>query len=661
MAQQNLILCIDIGGDSIKAAEFSYVPGQSLNLERFAYTEYDTSSENAGQEDASEDVVLKTLTDVIKTNGFTARDVYISLSGKNAFVRFVKIPAMTKDEEKIQEIISYEAKQAIPFSSDEVVWDSQLLQPTADSDGSEIDAMIVIVKKQEVSRISELVEKLGKRIALIEVAGTSCYNSARANNVGASECQMILDIGGRCSTLIFIDGSRFFVRTIPIAGDAITQQIAKEFNISYADAEEMKRKHGYVSLGGAYEEAESEVASAVSKIVRNVMTRLHGEINRSINVYRATQKGRKPEKLFLAGGSSILPYTPRFFSEKLRVPVEYLNPFQVVGIGPAVDQQVLSEVAHLYAETIGLALRRIGTSPVEISLIPDYVRKQNEFRSKRPFFLASAIVVLLYFGISLWTMSQQADNIAEKAEGFSNYVMKLEAIQKRVKDANGKLSVANGTFGDAVELMKKRNTLISFYSVIKSCIPDNVWLTEFSISSAPSNQIKTAMAATNATENLDEAQKNAAGGQLSMDMPDDGNPLPNGNSSEPADTSLRWVNMVAYIICDKNDSDSLLFDRDAAISKITSKMNEYRGIFKASDNDLMIVSNVDNDICDHLNIRRILLAVELTNPIDSAEFEEELLNIFAPAVPEKDSAKDTSDSEDDDAEEAEAEEEEEEE
>lgn len=661
MAQQNLILCIDIGGDSIKAAEFSYVPGQSLNLERFAYTEYDTSSETAGQEDASEDVVLKTLTDVIKTNGFTARDVYISLSGKNAFVRFVKIPAMTKDEEKIQEIISYEAKQAIPFSSDEVVWDSQLLQPTADSDGSEIDAMIVIVKKQEVSRISELVEKLGKRIALIEVAGTSCYNSARANNVGASECQMILDIGGRCSTLIFIDGSRFFVRTIPIAGDAITQQIAKEFNISYADAEEMKRKHGYVSLGGAYEEADSEVASAVSKIVRNVMTRLHGEINRSINVYRATQKGRKPEKLFLAGGSSILPYTPRFFSEKLRIPVEYLNPFQVVGIGPAVDQQVLSEVAHLYAETIGLALRRIGTSPVEISLIPDYVRKQNEFRSKRPFFLASAIVVLLYFGISLWTMSQQADNIAEKAEGFSNYVMKLEAIQKRVKDANGKLSVANGTFGDAVELLKKRNTLISFYSVIKSCIPDNVWLTEFSISSAPSNQIKTAMAATNATENLDEAQKNAAGGQLSMDMPDDGNPLPNGNSSEPADTSLRWVNMVAYIICDKNDSDSLLFDRDAAISKITSKMNEYRGIFKASDNDLMIVSNVDNDICDHLNIRRILLAVELTNPIDSAEFEEELLNIFAPAVPEKDSAKDTSDSEDDDAEEAEAEEEEEEE
>ena len=625
MAQQNLILCIDIGGDSIKAAEFSYVPGQSLNLERFAYTEYEFSSD-----EPPEDVILKTLADVIKTNGFSARDVYVSISGKNAFVRFVKIPAMTTDKDKIQEIISYEAQQAIPFSSDEVVWDSQLLQPTADADGSEIDAMIVIVKKQEVSRISELVEKLGKRIALIEVAGTSCYNSARANNVGANECQMILDIGGRCSTLIFIDGSRFFVRTIPIAGDTITQQIAKEFNISYADAEEMKRKHGYVSLGGAYEESDSEVASAVSKIVRNVMTRLHGEINRSINVYRATQKGRKPEKLFLAGGTSILPYAPRFFSEKLRIPVEYLNPFQVVGIGPAVDQQVLSEVAHLFAETIGLALRRIGTSPIEISLIPDYVRKQNEFRSKRPFFFASAAVVLLFFGITLWTMSQQADNIAAENDKFSTYVMQREAIQKRVKDANSKLAIANSAFGDAVDLLKKRNNLIAFYSLIKTCIPDNVWLTDFSISNAPSSQIKSATAAANAADNPETAQNNA-GGQLTMDMPGEENPDPTQQNAEGASNALTWINMVAYVICDK--SDTRLNDRSAAINNITSKMNsDYKSIFKAGDADIKIVYDEGRDICDNLTICKFLLAVELKEPVDSPEFEQLLAKKFSPVA-----------------------------
>ena len=653
MAQQNLILCIDVGGDSIKAAEFSYVPGQSLTLERFAYTEYEFSSD-----EPPEDVILKTLSDVIKTNGFSAREVYISLSGKNAFVRFVKIPAMTTDKSKIQEIISYEAQQAIPFSSDEVVWDSQLLQPMADSDGSEIDAMIVIVKKQEVSRISELVEKLGKRIALIEVAGTSCYNSARANNVGANECQMILDIGGRCSTLVFLDGSRFFVRTIPIAGDAITQQIAKEFNISYADAEEMKRKHGYVSLGGAYEESDSEVASAVSKIVRNVMTRLHGEINRSINVYRATQKGRKPEKLFLAGGTSILPYAPRFFSEKLRIPVEYLNPFQVVGVGAAVDQQVLSEVAHLYAETIGLALRRIGTSPVEISLIPDYVRKQNEFRSKRPFFLASAVAVLLYLLITLWAYSQQADNIAGKSEEFSRYVAKQEAIQKRVKDANSKLTLANGDFGDAVELLKKRNNYIAFYTLIRQCIPENVWLSDFQISSSP--KVKE-------DKSVDTKTTKTGGGQLSMNMPDDGEETKK-SSADKTGGAQNWINMDVYVICEKNDSNFKLTDRSAALNNITSKMSmmntlakrgnkDNEGIFKAKDNEIKIAFDEGRDI-DRLSICRFQLAVELTAPVDSPEMERELAAIFAPAdAVDKDSAKKTSNSDEEEEEEDEEEEE----
>lgn len=642
MAQQNLILCIDIGGVSIKAAEFSYVPGQSLNLERFAYTEYEVADG-----EPVEEAVLRTLADVIKTNRFAARDVYVSLSGENAFVRFVKVPAMTTNKDRIREIISYEAKQAMPFPADEVVWDAQILEPTAESDGSEIDAMIVIVKKEVVSRISELIEKLGKRISLIEVAGTSCYNSARANNVGAAECQMILDIGGRCSTLIFLDGPRFFVRTIPIAGDAITQQIAKEFNISYADAEEMKRKHGYVSLGGAYEEAESEVASAVSKIVRNVMTRLHGEINRSINVYRATQKGRKPEKLYLAGGTSILPYAPRFFSEKLRIPVEYLNPFQVVGIGSAVDQQVLSEVAHLFAETIGLALRRIGTCPVEISLVPDYICKQKEFRAKIPYFLISAVSLLLYLAITLWSFNRQAANISAKRDEFNTQVSMAEAIQKSVSNANNQLSVGKGEFSEAVELLKQRNNMIAFYSLFKTCIPDNVWLTSFEISTAPDSKVKNAAALT-AANDPETAQKN--GGGLSMDTSSEEEQSQEQSSADGESGGPRWINMVAYVICKKKDSYTQILDRDAAINNIISQMSRINelakkkdsdssGIFKSKYNEIKIVYDEGGGICDNLTIRKFLLAVELTVPVDSPEMEKTLSEMLAPSGADKEKDK----------------------
>ncbi|GEM_PF-695208 len=617
MAQKNLILCIDVGGDSIKAAEFSFTSGQGLVLERFAYTEYDYSSDELG-----EDVILKAISDVITTNNFSASDVYVSISGKNAFVRFVKIPAMTSDKAKIQEIVSYEAKQGIPLSPDEIVWDSQLMDSVGE-DSTEIDAMIVIVKKDIVSRISELVERLHKRIALIEVAGTSCYNAARANNIGANDCQILLDIGGRCSTLIFLDGTRFFVRSIPIAGDTITQQIAKEFNISYADAEEMKRKHGYVALGGAYEDSDSEIGAAVSKIVRNVMTRLHSEINRSINLYRATQKGRKPEKLFLAGGTSILPFAQKFFEEKLNVPVEYFNAFQVVAIGENVDQEVLSQVAHLFPETIGLALRRIGTSPVEITLVPDHVKKQVAFRAKRIYFYITAIVILAYLGITYWAYSQQAANITEKSETFSSFVERKKIIEKRVKDANSALTTAVSNYEMATEFLKKRNNTLAFFSVFRKCVPDNVWFTDVAITSQVNPAITSAQDSSRAS---DEEAKDGEKKNKDLSF----NPNSDENNSEDKDkkkkdesanssTVLTWLNVTAYVICKKESTKQT--DRSAAINIFTTNLKK-TGLFKANEDEIQLVYDEGANFCDSLTICKFLLAIELKAPLDDPEFEK---------------------------------------
>ena len=150
-----------------------------------------------------------------------------------------------------------------------------------------------------------------------------------------------------------------------------------------------------------------------------------------------------------------------------------------------------------------------------------------------------------------------------------------------------------------------------------------------------------------------------------MDMPDDGNSQPNSNSGEIEDASPRWINMVAYVICKR--ADSRLNDRSAAINNITSnmsRMNELArkkskdnsGIFKAKDNEIKIVYDEGRDICDNLTICKFLLAVELTNPIDSPEFEKELSDIYAPAPVQKDTAKQASGDEEEIEEEEEEEE-----
>src|SRR5690606_25181749 len=156
------------------------------------------------------------------------------------------------------------ARQNVPFPMEEVIWDYQLIG----SDEEELEVMFAVIKNDIVDGVIRAVTDLDLQPELVDFAPAALYNAARANYVGEEECAMLLDIGGRCTNLLFLDGERFFARAIPIAGFTITQQIAKEFGISTDEAEILKRRHGFVALGGAYEEPESEVAATISKIIR---------------------------------------------------------------------------------------------------------------------------------------------------------------------------------------------------------------------------------------------------------------------------------------------------------------------------------------------------------------------------------------------------------
>lgn len=484
MAKIDSILAIDIGACSLKMATFNYPQSGGLVLENFAFSEF------AGdlQEEEYRIAFREALQSAVAENDFPPQNVYFSFSGQSAFIRFVKLPPIGDEEGRVKQVVEYEAKQNVPYPIDEVIWDYQLIGNIEDE--SEIETMFVVVKNDIINELTAAIEEIGKESLLIDVAPTAAYNAARANGIGEDNCSMILNIGGRCSSLIFIDSGRFFVRTIPIAGFTVTQQISKEFGIPFNDAEELKKKHGFVALGGAYEEPDSEVAATVSKIVRNVMTRLHGEINRSINVYRSQQKGSKPTKLYLAGGSSVMAFTPRFFSEKLKIPVEYFNPFQVVSLSPNIDKEALAEVAHMFSEVIGLGLRHATVCPIEISLIPSSLRSAHELKKKVPYFYASAASLILCLAIFWWSVGrneQRSRNMVAMATQV------LDNTNRKLSDVNSGLnevSDADLKYSEATKILVDREIWFNILNEIQNLLPYNMWLVKIGPGKAP---VKTAV------------------------------------------------------------------------------------------------------------------------------------------------------------------------
>src|ERR1051325_3748825 len=313
-------LAADFGAATLKVAEFEPNEAGGLRLKQYGFRAL--GSEGL-QESTREAVLQKALQELLAQGGFESRQVNVCAPGFHVFSKFVKLPPV--DTSKVTQIIQYEAQQNVPFPLEEVVWDYQILGAAATG---ELEVLLVAIKSDIVEGLFRTSEAAGLRLQLVDVSPAALCNAFKFNYGDLDGCTMLLDIGAKTSNLLFFEKGKVFARSINIGANSITTDFIAEAKIPFAKAEEIKISEGFVSLGGAYEEPENPHQAAISKIARQVMTRLHMQVNQTIQFYRTQQGGSAPQRLFLAGGGSIMAYTREFFGEKLNVPVEYYNPFR---------------------------------------------------------------------------------------------------------------------------------------------------------------------------------------------------------------------------------------------------------------------------------------------------------------------------------------------
>ena len=426
MLAPDRILALDIGASTVKVGEFQASKTHGLRLTNFNYADLGIDPEH---EENRKALIVSTIRNVLREKNIRTRRVVFSVSGQSVFTRFVKLPPV--DESKVVQIIQYEAQQNVPFPIDEVIWDYQLVGNTQQG---ELEVVLLAIKSDIIEELNEGVESAELRTETVDVAPMALYNSVRYNEGDTEGCTMVIDIGARTTNLLFLEKNRVFSRSIPIAGNAITQSVAAEFNIPFLEEEQLKRSKGFVALGGAYAEPGDEQQARVSKIIRNVMTRLHAEVARSINFYRSQQGGSAPSRMLLSGGTSILPYTDRFFQEKIQIPIEYFNPFRNVDIDPSISREELARCAHFFGEVVGLGLRRLTKCPLEVNLLPRSIRARMLMEQKRPYLAGAAICVLL-IPLCWWAYTTKTASLQEQQrEDVSRQVEALQSLDTSVKN-----------------------------------------------------------------------------------------------------------------------------------------------------------------------------------------------------------------------------------
>jgi type IV pilus assembly protein PilM len=400
--------------------------------------------------------------------------VRYSMSGQSVFTRFVKLPPLNEDN--IDELVKFEAQQHVPFPIDEVVWDWQLL----DSSGPEKEVALVAIKGEALTEINETVSEAGLGTKEVDAAPMALYNAFRYNYPDVQESVLLMDIGAKATNLVYIEGNRLFTRSIAVGAASITTAIAKEYNVSFAEAETQKVTNGVVSLGGSHTDQLDEASAQLATVIRNALNRLPAEVARTNNYYRSQHEGNAPTKIYLAGGGANLPYLPEFLEEKLRIPIELFNPLKKVSVSKAIDVEQLGMEAHMIGELVGLALRGIGEAPINIDLVPDVVASERATAQRKPFLMAAAVILLA--GLGVWAMhksSLAATALDERTEmekekkTLLNPANKIDVLTKN----QARLKEVGDAYADAQEM---RTKWVEVLNKVKDYFNDqDVWITDF--------------------------------------------------------------------------------------------------------------------------------------------------------------------------------------
>ena len=430
------IITFNLGSQQVTGAVFSKTAGGGLRLNQVEKREFtgDPSDEDAVAQCAAS---LKEIVASLKARG--AKSTYV-VSSFPVLMKFASLPAL--DGEQVDQIVEFEAQQQVPYPINEVVWGYQL---TGDPDDIEVEVVLAAVKSDELTEIDEMVGGAGLKSQGAEVAPVALYNALRFNYSDVEGVTLLVDIGARTTDMIFMEDGKLFIRTVKIGGSDISRSLSKEFGVDYVAADHRKVAEGFVALGGAYADHEDPEIAAISKVVRNSLTRLHSEIMRTINFYRSQQGGSAPTLILLSGATSGLPFIREFFTEKLGLPVDHFNAFRNVTVSGSVDQDFLSQNSHTMGELVGSAINQIGEAPVEMELIPESVQASKALDKRKPSLILALLTIVallgalgVYFSKAASIAASKVESIAAKGDDLKKYNSEIEDLKEQIESINGK-------------------------------------------------------------------------------------------------------------------------------------------------------------------------------------------------------------------------------
>jgi type IV pilus assembly protein PilM len=475
MARSRNVWGIDIGKCGLKALRCSHSSdGENLVAESFDYIEYPMLLTQP-EADPGE-LVRDAIEAFLSRNDISGDTIAVSVPGQAGLSKFIKLPPV--EASKIPDIVTYEARQQIPFPLEQVIWSWQRLEGGIEESGFVIDAEIALfaMKRDQVAKALEPFKEADIEIDILQLSPVSLANVVMFDQLPkASEADpeapppsiVLASLGVDSTDLIVTNGLKIWQRTMPIGGSNFTRALVQGMRMTFPKAENLKRNA-----------ARADDPKKVFQTLRPVFNEFASELQRSLNYFTGQDRTAKISQVLLVGNAAKLRGLSDFLAKQLQLEVHRLREFKRLEGDLILKTPAFRENQLAFATVYGLAMQGLGVASIRTNLLPSDVTRDRLIQAKRPWAVAAmlgllAAALINFLGIYVAWSSYSESLFADAFTQIDSVVAKSSQIQSSLEQARSEQLEILDTQQRLIQIGDRRFQTLELIRTIESMIPRN--------------------------------------------------------------------------------------------------------------------------------------------------------------------------------------------
>jgi len=249
--KDHTVLALDIGTRFLKIAELRLARG-AISLLTVAVSPTPPGVVDSNQ--ILDPVGLgRAIKSMMATHKIRTRKAIVSISGQSSVVvRPIDLPKMSVKE--LTDTMRFEVERHIPFTADEVVMDyAPIIDPDElPDDETNMKVLLAVAQEELIKSYLKTIAVAGLQPVALDVEILASIRALvdihqRTNQL--DNTLALVSIGAVSTDISIVNqGNLIFTRSVPIAGDTLTEAIADQLGRSFEEAEELKKSYGRIFL-----------------------------------------------------------------------------------------------------------------------------------------------------------------------------------------------------------------------------------------------------------------------------------------------------------------------------------------------------------------------------------------------------------------------------